>query len=511
MKTLIRKLLGTTAIAVVAGGTVGVMALGLAPADMPEWATVAWTKLAALDTGTQREAAKTGTIPTEAAPIEESTRPTEAAPAKEATPGGVSSEVPEVAPLLSPAGGEQSTGTFRVGDKLRIGFYERLEFDEEKWGRQRPPRAAFQHRVELSGEYTVNDDGLISLPLVGSFPVTRRSIRGLEGALAGAAEVLIGRKGFVTITALERQPVYVLGPVKNPGAYKYAPGMTVLHAVALAGGLDRAAPEPWQRMEAVRETGKRHGAIERTTRLMARVAVLKSEYQGGQPQVPARLVEIAGREAARSAIREQVERRQSVLWMRRIRESAAEAAVDNAGREAATLAEGILPMDENVKMRAGRVESLRALKSGNIVANSVLVQAQSELSDVQERRQSALNAVGLAKYRHAAAEQELARLHAETQVALEQEIAAAEQDIADAEREIGSSEGVLKVVETAIALRSNASPSETGLAYEIVRQGPQGAVIIRSVGTASLEPGDLVRVHSATAAAIPTVEAKLPR
>ena len=44
--------------------------------------------------------------------------------------------------------------------------------------------------------------------------------------------------------ALERQPVYVLGPVKNPGAYKYAPGMTVLHAVALAGGLDRAPVEP---------------------------------------------------------------------------------------------------------------------------------------------------------------------------------------------------------------------------------------------------------------------------
>src|SRR5262249_5365008 len=155
----------------------------------------------------------------------------------------------------------------------------------------------------------------------------------LEAMLANAAEAMIGRKGFVTIAALERQPVYILGPVKNPGAFKYAPGMTVLHAVALAGGLERPSAEPWQRMEAVRETGRKHGAIERTIRLMARVAVLKSEYAGAQPETPSRLVRMVGIESARSAVREQKERRQSVVWMRQIRESAARSALENATRE----------------------------------------------------------------------------------------------------------------------------------------------------------------------------------
>jgi polysaccharide biosynthesis/export protein ExoF len=503
MNILIVKLFGVTALGAVAGGTVAVTTPGLAPAEMSDWTKVAWTTtVAALDAAMQGEAARPTPAPIEVAPAE-------AIPAATTVPDRFPPEMREAAPLLPPVGGERSAGAFRIGDKLKIGFYERLEFDEEKWGRQRPPRAAFQQRMELSGEYTVSDDGLISVPLVGSFPATKRNAQELEVALANAAEAVIGRRGFVTIGAVERQPVYVLGPVKNPGAYKYAPGMTVLHAVALAGGLERAPNEPWQRMEAVRETGRRHGAIERTTRLMARVAVLKSEYRGGQPQVPPRLVEMIGGEGARAAVREQIERRQSVLWMRRIRESTAEAAFENAKREVATLADGIVPIEENVKMRASRVESLRALKNNNIVANPVLVQAQGELSDVQERRSAALNSLGLAKYRYTTTEQELARLRAETQVALEQEIAAAEQDIVDAEREIGSSDGVLTVVQAGV-LRTASPAGEMSLDYEIVRQSAQGAILIASAGIASLEPGDLVRVHARTKADAPTVEAKLP-
>lgn len=497
MNTRTIKLLGIAILGAVAVGTVGVTAFDSVPTDVPNWAKDIWTRSAALDPRTPREFTTPELAPGDTELVEEGKSDSLSPP-----------DVP-VAASPSFAGGESGSGTLRVGDKLRIGFYERMDFDEEKWGRQRPPRNAFQQRAELSGEYIVSDDATVSIPLLGSFSVAKKSINELQATLAGAAEALIGRKGFVTIAALERQPIYVLGPVKNPGAYKYAPGMTVLHAVALAGGLERTLAEPWARMEAVRETGKRHAAIDRTTRLMARVAVLKSEYAGGQPQVPPRLIEMIGIEAATGAVREQADRRRSILWMRGIRERAAEVALDNAKREVETLAGAISPFDENIKLRAGRVESIRTLKNNNIVANSVLVQAQSELSDVQERRQAAIHAVELAKYRYASAEQELARVRGETQVSLEQEIVTAEQDIADTEREIGSSEGVLEVVQAGAMVR-NASTNETSLAYQIVRQGPQGAVIISSIGTASLEPGDLVRVQSKTKAGTLTRDAKLP-
>jgi len=498
MSTLGLKLLGTAVFGAVASGTISVVALDLPPTDGFDWTKIFATKTSAVDTGAPR-ATTVELVPADVAtgreePAFERLAPVDAPAALAPTPTAI---------------GESASGPIRVGDKLKIGFYERTELDEEKWGRQRSLRPAFQQRMELSGEYAANDDGMISVPLIGSFPVTGRGIREIEATLASAAETMTGRKGFVTIAVVERQPVYVLGPVKNPGAYKYAPGMTVLHAIALAGGLERPSTEPWQRMEAVRETGRKHGALERTIRLMARVAVLRSEYAGGQAETPARLVRLVGTEAARSAVREQKERRQSVVWMRQIRESAARSAMENAAREVETLFGAIPSLEENVKMRAGRVEGLKTLKSSNIVANTVLVQAQSELSDVQERRQAALNAVALAKYRLVVSEQEHARLQAETQVTLEQEIAAAEQDIADAEREIGSSEGVLKVVQAG-AIRRDALAGESSVTYQIVRQGSQGATIIAAVGTAALEPGDLVRVQIKPEAEIGTTEAKLP-
>ena len=496
------KALSASALSVVIIGIVAVMAHRQSPAGAHDARRGSWTKVAALQPGSRNDLDKADVMGREGqvgmqGDIDDG--------AMDAAAGAAGLDARSVA-----AGSDASSGTLRIGDKLRIVFFEKLKIDEEKWGRQRS-RNDFQQRPELSGEYVVGDDGALSVPLVGVLPAVNQTVKQLEAALAAAAEPMIGRKGFVTIAALERQPVYVLGPVKNPGSYKYAPGMTVLHAVALAGGLERTATEPWARMEAVRENGKRQAAIDRTTRLVARIAVLRAEYAGGQPQAPARLVELVGLEGARNAIREQQERRQTVQWMYSIRQTAAEAAVVNAKREVEILSGAVQPIEENAKLRASRVESIRALKNSNIVANSMLVQAQAELSDVQERRQAALNTVNIAKQRQASAEQELARLRAEMHVNLEQEIATGEQDIAEAERDIGSSEGVLEVVQAGTLLRA-VSTGEARLGYQIVRQGPQGATTISAAGTTTLEPGDLVRIvtRSGAGAGGRMIDAKLP-
>ena len=70
-----------------------------------------------------------------------------------------------------------------------------------------------------------------------------------EPTLAVSFTSVIGRSANIDVKILERSPIYVVGPVKNPGAYKYVPGMIVLHALALAGGLDRGegSAQAWSR------------------------------------------------------------------------------------------------------------------------------------------------------------------------------------------------------------------------------------------------------------------------
>jgi protein involved in polysaccharide export with SLBB domain len=47
----------------------------------------------------------------------------------------------------------------------------------------------------------------------------------------------------VTMQVKSSRPFYIMGEVKNPGSYAYASNMTVLNAVALAGGFTYRAAE----------------------------------------------------------------------------------------------------------------------------------------------------------------------------------------------------------------------------------------------------------------------------
>jgi protein involved in polysaccharide export with SLBB domain len=141
--------------------------------------------------------------------------------------------------------------------------------------------------------------------LLGFIPVANRSAQQVQADLVETFDRLLGRKGLVNILSLERSPIYVLGPVKNPGSFKYAPGMTILHAIALAGGLDQGQSEPWQKIEAVRETQKRGGAIDAMVKLLARSAVLEAERDGTAPKIPPQLLELAGATEAANLVNEQ--------------------------------------------------------------------------------------------------------------------------------------------------------------------------------------------------------------
>src|SRR5882757_5299961 len=134
--------------------------------------------------------------------------------------------------------------SLEIGDKLKISFYEMIDVSAMKQGGRdgADPQGAlrtFYQRMDLTGDYTVEQDGAISIPLLGRFQIEGRALDDFRADLAVAFTSVIGRSANIDLKIVERSPIYVVGPVKNPGAYKYVPGMIVLHALALAGGLDQ--------------------------------------------------------------------------------------------------------------------------------------------------------------------------------------------------------------------------------------------------------------------------------
>jgi polysaccharide export outer membrane protein len=90
---------------------------------------------------------------------------------------------------------------------------------------------------ELKGRYPVQDDGTISMLLIGKVPAEGRTVDDLEQEIS--ARLKKGSyvtKPETTISVVTYRPFYILGEVAKPGSYPYASGMRVLSAVAAAQG-----------------------------------------------------------------------------------------------------------------------------------------------------------------------------------------------------------------------------------------------------------------------------------
>jgi polysaccharide export outer membrane protein len=96
----------------------------------------------------------------------------------------------------------------------------------------------------LTGEFRVNDSGALALPLLGTVPAAGLTTAELEQALSAAlVKAQLIREPSVAVEVSSYRPIFVLGEVNKPGQYPYQPGMTVVTAVAVAGGFTYRAVE----------------------------------------------------------------------------------------------------------------------------------------------------------------------------------------------------------------------------------------------------------------------------
>jgi len=88
----------------------------------------------------------------------------------------------------------------------------------------------------LSGEYEIDPGGYVSLPLAGTVKAAGLSKQEFELALTKKFQGEYLRDPKVTVEVSSFRPFYILGEVTKPGEYPYKGGLSVLSAIALAGG-----------------------------------------------------------------------------------------------------------------------------------------------------------------------------------------------------------------------------------------------------------------------------------
>jgi protein involved in polysaccharide export with SLBB domain len=88
---------------------------------------------------------------------------------------------------------------------------------------------------DLSGEFQIGGNGVLSLPLVGQVQVGGTTIPEFETLLTGKLQTYF-RHPRVNVQVLNYRPFYIQGEVKNAGEYSYSNGLLVRDAIAKAGG-----------------------------------------------------------------------------------------------------------------------------------------------------------------------------------------------------------------------------------------------------------------------------------
>jgi protein involved in polysaccharide export with SLBB domain len=90
--------------------------------------------------------------------------------------------------------------------------------------------------TNLGGEYVVDGSGFIRLPLVGQLKAVGLTVGEFEQEM-----ITLLKDGYlidprVSVEVTNYRPFYIMGEVNKPGEYPYVSDMSVLNAVALAGG-----------------------------------------------------------------------------------------------------------------------------------------------------------------------------------------------------------------------------------------------------------------------------------
>jgi polysaccharide biosynthesis/export protein VpsN len=140
--------------------------------------------------------------------------------------------------------GDSSDYVLGVGDKLRITVYG---------------------ETDLSGEFQVSSTGMVSMPLIGETRAAGTTVEKLKAAIT--AKLLDGylKDPKVSMEVLNYRPFFIVGEVMKPGSYDYQNVMTVINAVALAGGYTYRADKDDIKVKRGGQNGKEEKAKEDTT------------------------------------------------------------------------------------------------------------------------------------------------------------------------------------------------------------------------------------------------------
>jgi protein involved in polysaccharide export with SLBB domain len=349
----------------------------------------------------------------------------------------------------------------------------------------------FQGHPELTGDYRVNADETISIPALGRIAVARMNAAELERALAEKVGKITGREAFITVEIAEYRPIFVSGFVSKPGVFPWKPGMTVLHAVTISGGIFRG-PEGGMTLAADVEATRAQRGVADLKMLLATLARLYAEQKGSpKVEIPPRLIGLVGRTEAEELIAAQASTFTSRRTALETQLATLERGIVTTNQELEGLKLQYDRILEQLSLRRDYTKKLNDLLSKGLIRNDRIIDEQMKIADLEEKLTNNVVAVARVQSTLVTMQRDLENLKQERRAAVDAEVVRLEHEVVRLDIEIDAARAAYRKL-TGHAASKQDSAKNAVMVYEIVRQEGGTSKTIDADQFTLLKPGDIV-------------------
>ncbi|WP_323013392.1 SLBB domain-containing protein [Devosia sp.] len=347
----------------------------------------------------------------------------------------------------------------------------------------------------LGGDLEVGPDGSVTVPTLGSIDVGSFTADQLGAEIGRRLQAKLGLLDApdASVQVLDYPPVYVVGNVATPGQYAFRPGMTIMHALALAGGEPRSQEGAPGLSETIRLQSDLDGVNADILRATARLARLKSEFSSDEQIIfPP---ELKATDPTAAEIMEQERRIFQAHFNEFDRQQTGltqlaelyNAEIDALGQKAQVI-------DEQIAEAQKQVDALTALVSAGSATVSRLTDAERILSNLRSDKLDNLIATMTARENLNRSQRDLAKLQDEQKSNAALQL---QQEQAGLEKMALSQIATTRMLRQSLQFERDttlARTTRTSLSYAILRQQDGQPVTLDANEASTLLPGDLVKV-----------------
>jgi len=375
--------------------------------------------------------------------------------------------------------------TAQAADPYLLGVSDKLTIKVVQW---KAADSSFEEWTALGGDYVVGADGSVNFPMIGPTAGAGKTSAALAADLGGALKQSLGLSTAPTVSVeiAAYGPIYVSGDVGSPGEYPFAPNLTVVKALALAGG-ERRGAEISARPE--REILTTSGALQVLTdeyhRLLVRRARLDADLAGQeQIAVPPELEGVASLDSILAA--------ETAILLAQRRQAAAQSSslsdqVSLLNSQIEAFGQKEVGTEAQLATAKTQLDKITALSDDGLALASRVASLQTNVADLESRLLDTQTTTLQAQQDIAEAEREQARLTDQRNSDLTLERQTIDGQIAALELKITTQQGLMQeaALYTGVAVPGSTAPTYS---YTIVRNGEE----IPADLTTPLVAGDVV-------------------